>query len=111
MTFGFRPIAAQNASQDSDGTHRHGVFGSLSMAMSTRSLISMPHRAPRSSVRLHFSRTALPPTRIAREQAPPCAARSFRSFIGAMNVELAEERVLVLPDPSSMEGAQTRAWG
>jgi len=27
-----------------------------------------------------------------------------------MNVELAEERVLVLPDPSSMEGAQTRAW-
>jgi hypothetical protein len=26
-----------------------------------------------------------------------------------MNVELAEERVLVLPDPSSMEGAQTRA--
>lgn len=27
-----------------------------------------------------------------------------------MNVELAEERVLVLPDPSSMEGAQARAW-
>jgi hypothetical protein len=27
-----------------------------------------------------------------------------------MNVELAEERVLVLPDPSSMEGAQQRAW-
>jgi hypothetical protein len=30
--------------------------------------------------------------------------------MGGMNVELAEERVLVLPDPSSMEGAQTRAW-
>jgi hypothetical protein len=27
-----------------------------------------------------------------------------------MNVELAEERILVLPDPSSMEGAQARAW-
>ena len=27
-----------------------------------------------------------------------------------MNVELAEERVLVLPDPSTMEGAQARAW-
>ena len=27
-----------------------------------------------------------------------------------MNVELAEERVLVLPDPSTMEAAETRAW-
>jgi hypothetical protein len=27
-----------------------------------------------------------------------------------MNVELAEERILVLPDPSSMEAAETRAW-
>ncbi len=43
MTFGVRPIAAQNASQDADGTQRHGVLGSSSMAMSTRSLMSMPH--------------------------------------------------------------------
>jgi hypothetical protein len=27
-----------------------------------------------------------------------------------MNVEMAEERVLVLPDPTTMEGAQQRAW-
>src|SRR5580704_9444280 len=41
MRFGVRPIAWQNASQDSEGTQRQGLFGSSSMATSTMSLMSM----------------------------------------------------------------------
>jgi hypothetical protein len=51
-------------------------------------------------------------TSVLMSTARPLALRPrFDSFLhSAMNVEMAEERVLVLPDPTTMEAAEQRAW-